>query len=417
MAGFNLLSRDIPAVYDLNWRFLILLLVAGILIIFFLFYFNRLIASILSYSLRLYIWRTYQVYLDIKSIQFSLLAGRVFFKGLQYHGQNETISVTDGYITWRYWLRRVKEVDCNKGVEVRKDSDSAAEVGSAPQEVDAENHNVRRKVDEKLPCRIEIRFRGLEWFIYNRGPAYETVLESLLQTPRPSTSSPGNSRLSRRARFDCSPEGKTRSSEKGIIHGYEDNKADGESTKSTEDGSDLGSRTSHEKGEHAKNRSQKVYAQFATLPAWIRFLPIGIQCSKLGIVLGNTETRTVLTAKCERLDGQIGAKASGPLDLYKQIIELDITHPLIQFKNNKLYKGTEIQLAAATSNLDLNVWERSVRLPHLLGKMLHGLVPERMARRLGGRTQRSLNRSIDGLVLTDIWMRMMTALSKNAGKL
>ena len=49
--------------------------------------------------------------MDIQALQFSLLAGRLFFKGVRYHGQNETILVHDGYITWRYWLRHVQKLE------------------------------------------------------------------------------------------------------------------------------------------------------------------------------------------------------------------------------------------------------------------------------------------------------------------
>lgn len=390
MAGFDLVSRSIPAIYDLNWRFLVLLLVAGILTIFFLFYFNRLVASILSYSLRVYTWRTYQVYLDIKSIQFSLLAGRIFFKGLQYHGQNETILVTDGYITWQYWLRRVKEVDCNKTVEVQRDSDSEAEIGSEPRGNDAGSRHGHMNVNQRLPCRIEARFRGLEWFIYNRNPAYETMLENLLQRHDSSSINPENDGLRRRTAFDQFPKEKPEHSEKGIISDYRDIKPGGESIRSIEDGSHTSSRARHEQEDTASDILRKGQTHTTSLPAWLRFLPIGLQCSKIGVVMGNTGTRTILTAKCERLHGQISAKASGPLDLFKQTIELDMTHPLIQFKNNKSFEDTKAQHGAASSNIDPNAWKRSVRLPPLLRKMLHGLLPERLTWWLGHKHRKPL---------------------------
>ena len=87
--------------------FLIYFIISGLLAIFFLLYFNRLFGSIASYAIRAYTWHKYRVYIDISALQISLLAGRVFFTGLRYHGSNETFLVQYGDITWRYWLRRV----------------------------------------------------------------------------------------------------------------------------------------------------------------------------------------------------------------------------------------------------------------------------------------------------------------------
>jgi hypothetical protein len=78
--------------------FLVELLICGILTIFFLFYFNRLFATVVSYGIRAYTWRTFHAYIDITSLQISLLGGRVFFKDIRYHGHNETILVHGGHI-------------------------------------------------------------------------------------------------------------------------------------------------------------------------------------------------------------------------------------------------------------------------------------------------------------------------------
>ena len=33
--------------------------------------------------------------------------------------------------------------------------------------------------DDRLPCRTTLKLEGLEWFVYNRGPAYDMLLERL----------------------------------------------------------------------------------------------------------------------------------------------------------------------------------------------------------------------------------------------
>src|SRR5271154_5622210 len=93
------------------------LLVCGILVLFFLFYFNRLFATLVSYGIRAYTWRKFRVYIDIQALQISLLGGRIFFKGVRYHGQNETILLQGGFITWSYWLRKVRELDVGQKLD------------------------------------------------------------------------------------------------------------------------------------------------------------------------------------------------------------------------------------------------------------------------------------------------------------
>src|SRR5689334_13364538 len=81
------------------------------LVNWFLFYFNRVFATLVSYGLRAYTWRKFRVWIDIQALQISLLGGRIFFKGVRYHGENETIFIQQGYITWRYYLRSARQAN------------------------------------------------------------------------------------------------------------------------------------------------------------------------------------------------------------------------------------------------------------------------------------------------------------------
>jgi hypothetical protein len=44
----------------------------------------------------------------IESIQFGILAGRILFKNFQYVGENMSLSILQGHITFRYWLKTVR---------------------------------------------------------------------------------------------------------------------------------------------------------------------------------------------------------------------------------------------------------------------------------------------------------------------
>lgn len=150
--------------------------------LFFLFYFNRLFARLVSYGIRAWTWHKYRVYIDIKALQISLLGGRLFFKGLRYHGNNETILLQSGYITWRYWLRNVKELNLAHEPEFEKkfgSNDSGCNRCGGKQQPDlTEEGGIKRPT--RLPCRLSISIKGAEWFIYNRSAAYDAIVAGLI---------------------------------------------------------------------------------------------------------------------------------------------------------------------------------------------------------------------------------------------
>ncbi|RKO93139.1 hypothetical protein BDK51DRAFT_33607, partial [Blyttiomyces helicus] len=108
-------------------------------------------AQILSRLVCIYTWRKYKAWVDLESVQFSPLSGKILFKNLRYHSRNQSFVVLRGHITFRYWLPRVRK------------------------EADADQPGQR-----DLRCRIKLRLDGMEWFFYNRTPAYE-YLDSVLQ--------------------------------------------------------------------------------------------------------------------------------------------------------------------------------------------------------------------------------------------
>lgn len=200
MAGVA--SRLFDPRSSFNWIFLVELLVGSVLTLFFLFYFNRLFATLVSYGIRAYTWHKYRVYVDIQALQISLLGGRIFFKGFRYHGENETIHIQNGYITWNYWLRVVKQTDCARCVDSNYgqsvSSQEEQRTGSQlPNSESCAKESGSIQAAQNLPSRISVTISGLEWFIYNRSPAYEAIAasqrrKSKQDSPRPSTDAPLN---------------------------------------------------------------------------------------------------------------------------------------------------------------------------------------------------------------------------------
>lgn len=82
-----------------------------VVILFYLFYFGRLLAWLVSFIVRALLWRRFKIWVDIGSVQFSPLGGRLLFRDVRYVGENQTIAIVMGSITWRYWLWRVRQED------------------------------------------------------------------------------------------------------------------------------------------------------------------------------------------------------------------------------------------------------------------------------------------------------------------
>jgi len=78
------------------------------------------------------------------------------------------------------------------------------------------------------------------------------------------------------------------------------------------------------------------------LPSYLDIFPIGIECSRGAIVMGNEHTRSILVAKFDKGSGKIDARSSGPLDQYRQSFDFKFFHPVIQLKTNEEYKETQL---------------------------------------------------------------------------
>ncbi|ODQ57679.1 hypothetical protein WICANDRAFT_81007 [Wickerhamomyces anomalus NRRL Y-366-8] len=145
-------TKDFSWVFFADW-FLTYFLAIGII-----FYFSRFIGVFVSYALRVLLWKTKKIKIDVQSIKLSFLGGRLFFRNFTMIDRDQTICALQGSITWRYWIPRVRktELELQNG-----DPDGNIELNS------------------KLPCRIIIEVDGLEVFVYNRTVSYENIMSQL----------------------------------------------------------------------------------------------------------------------------------------------------------------------------------------------------------------------------------------------
>ena len=263
----------------------------------------------------------------------------MFFKGLRYHGQNESVLLNDGYITWRYWLRRVKESEHARSGRPREVPKLGK--GYGPKGTTGEGHRGGTKALDDLPCRVVLESRGLQWFIYNRSPAYDAILKSMLGGAGDVQTSDGahskqSSSLNKEFSAQRGPHRPPSSSAKSKA---EMDEKLGVDTDYKISGSISTERTGDVPAYNSNDSAN-------TLPSILNILPIKVECSKGAIVMGNQNTRSVLTIQFEAVVGYIDARSSRTLDQYKQCIDLDFVHPVVQLKPNRDFRETQLAAGA-----------------------------------------------------------------------
>lgn len=325
-------------------------LVATVLSVFFLSYFNRAFSSLVSLAIRTYTWSAYGIYLDIQALQISLLGGRIFFSRLRYHGNNETILVQNGYITWSYWQWRVRDV----GIHAEKDEAKGKAEGKEPKK-------------SKLPCRVNVFLTGLEWFVYNRSAAYDSVLEALtgeVDESAATTATKGEGEAGRaklRRRHDRVADGPLSS------HTYNGTSNRGTSADhSSLRGSELPKlKTSRSSGTDNDDevRLKEKTAMEDELPLLLQFFPINLHCNKAAVVMGNENTKSLMMIKAKGLSGEIDATSTETPDPYRQLYQIKLERPTVEFRDNPDYKEDQADKAVREKQIAKEAAPVSKRTP------------------------------------------------------
>ncbi|KAF7315604.1 hypothetical protein MIND_00075800 [Mycena indigotica] len=294
----------------MNHAFDQFLLIACIVVVLVLllhfFYLNRILAFALGFAFRVLYWNQspFSIWLEIGSIHFSLLAGRILFKDFAYHSSNQTIRIVKGQIEWRYWIRR-----------------PASENDIAPARVlDDAKHG------RSPSCRVQISLQGVEWFLYNRTAAYDSIVAQMGAKTSPSRPASRNT--------------------------------------------DTGGRQSS--AQQAFVNSMQVPAVVQRAWQWIRqelptldpkdLLPLGIEVTKGAIICGNPSTPNLLVAEFKRTEGMFGiVQSRSKHDLYKQLLHLTFQQAIVRYVQNENYRGP----MTVTGELLRNPIKKSTKLDQI----------------------------------------------------
>lgn len=193
----------------------------------------------------------------------------------------------------------------------------------------------------ELPCRINVVVSGVEWFVYNRSAAYDSMLDAMTERPQSKngdtldgTGGLTNTSAKPRQRLHKSPE-KSESFKETEI-GFNDEKDGMESHHqkvfSSASASDGGSETTAKED----------------LPLMLQLFPIHFKCDKAALVMGNDNTKSILIIKTKFLSGEIDAEDCQTPDPYRQLFKICFDNPVLEMRENEGFK--EEQLAKAVKD-------------------------------------------------------------------
>jgi hypothetical protein len=332
-------SVSITGTRQFSWVFIVDWILALVLTIFVIFYFNRLIGTVLSTIFRWYLWHRHRIRVKVQSLQLSLLGGRIFFKNFTYVGSNEIICALQGNITWRYWLHR------RRLSKLETDQTEAGHVLSG----------------DDVPTRLGIQVDGLEWFVFNRSAAYDGLYDYFMSHQQQQQQPNGSSDMgsSQNTEFASSPGG-------GAAGGDSLNK---EVNHMSVDSS-------------GKNDGSASFSVFDNM--FLRLMPVQLRCNKGSVVVGNRNTPSLLVLHFASGTSSIDVGPSkNKLDKYKMIYHTHLTRPILEMRPNIDYEGPNAverlkRAKPKKQGLSQKIWSRFSRTTvQFLDRLLLGKIRER----------------------------------------
>ncbi|XBW36227.1 hypothetical protein QEN19_001808 [Hanseniaspora menglaensis] len=156
--------------WSYNWIFLVCWITVLITIIFCVYYINRLFAFVLTKILNVFLFKTYQIIIDIEAIDFSLLFGTIHFKNLVIITKDSTISIVRGTFQWKFWMLRAW---------LTSDTDDQYDIDQEKQQSNKRfySDDIYKILDGTNNF---LHIEGLEVFLYNNTKAYKHIFESIL---------------------------------------------------------------------------------------------------------------------------------------------------------------------------------------------------------------------------------------------
>ena len=253
--------------------------------------------------------------------------------------------VHDGHITWRYWLRwvRQKEATDTRAASHELESHASSSRDGLRGRNASGGEQGENKKAQTLPCRVVVEARGLEWFLYNRSSAYDAILARMSQ-PYDDMGVHCSMTEDKKSDKDYStskvPSSSTPSCSTGNKPPSQLDQVDDFGQKLDELFDNIDEVTSANTASRASSSARPNIQK--RLPFYSSIFPVAVQCTRGAIVMGNENTRAVLVAKFNSAKGLIDFRSSGPQDLYRQCFDFNFDHPTIELKPNQEFKETQM---------------------------------------------------------------------------
>lgn len=230
-------------------------------------------------------------------------------------------------------------MNCNPSTRTTQLEQSQSGLGSKSEDQTTSGEAVVDK-GHNLPCRLFVKTRGLEWFIYNRSPVYDAILKSMANEEVLDEVNFNSENIKMRTTMTNSEKMYT---DRGPFSIDEVSpKIMGNKAGSVANGKENQASDSSFTPVSSNSSAVQEGEKSSVLPGILRILPIRIDCNKGAIVMGNQNTRSILTSKFDGATGHLEARDSRSVDKYKQVIDFEFIHPVIQFKTNRDYTGSQI---------------------------------------------------------------------------
>ncbi|VDB95270.1 unnamed protein product [Peniophora sp. CBMAI 1063] len=277
--------------------------IVAIATIAYVFFWNSFFGSLLGFFIRVAYWNQGEnsIWVEIGSIHFSLVAGRILFKDVKYHSSNQTIKIVKGQISWRYWIRAPAD---EKEFQMRTE-------GSGKQSL------------RTSTCRIHLALDGLEWRMYNRTAAFDYIAQRM-EEKHPNT--PRTPRGTPRTSID----GATSALRNVFSKHSMDADTDGP-------GDPTFGSTPFALPDRLRRAVDWIRDQLPDLDPK-SLLPLSFYVRKGIITCGNISTPSLLVAEFSTADGAYGNLHSrSPLDPYKQVLDITFEKASLNFMENEFH--------------------------------------------------------------------------------
>lgn len=246
---------------------------------------------------------------------------------------------------------------------------------------------------DSADARVAITVSGLEWFVYNRTPVYDSFFKDdpLAKSETEDTHPEKNGMLPksisgrlRHRKRTARPESKDTFASESSADRLSNEKID-QSLGPEEATVPISRMETYNSATSREDEPTTNVSTFYSL--MVRTLPISIECTKGAITLGNENTRAIMVTTFTSAFGHVDAATSGPLDIFRQVFDFEIDHPKVEMKPNPDYRrsqtaAAEKYISAAESllrrkrrwwNIDFGVGDRLRSIGHGLKRLLPGL--------------------------------------------